>query len=98
MTEPSRWLPTHLSAYVRQIPSAKSRGAHSQKTGEKMASKKNSAYRATLRCDIGASGRNCDFSLRDLNLKGRRDLGCQERVKEASLRSQAPASDGVIIA
>ena len=47
---------------------------------------------------IGASGRNCDFSLWDLSLKGRRDLEYQERVKEASLRSQAPASDGMIIA
>lgn len=73
VTEPSIWLPTHLSASV----SAKSHGAHSQKTGEKMASKKNSAYRATLRCEIGASGRNCDFSLWDLSLKGRRDLGYQ---------------------
>lgn len=69
MVESSRWLPTHLSAYVRQRPSAKSRGAHSQKTGEKMASKKNSAYRVTLWCDIGASGGNCDFSLWDLSLK-----------------------------
>ena len=38
-------------------------------SGEKMASEKNSAYRVTLRCDIGASGGNCDFSLWDLSLK-----------------------------